>query len=266
MSTTEPEVISMDSSSRDGSYYRIRCGSRVKYLTVTQGTLHGDELLMPLYALPPLPYTADDWTKATITRREDNNELSASLSDAPLPSVKEVWHPESVDCLLLRRVAQLSVTTFECTREDRPGTTAIAKVARFEWEVPRIECESRVYRLLDGTGAAPRFLAHVAEQGRTIGLLVEKVEGRAAGIEDLEGCRAVLSQVHERGLLHGDVNRYNFIVGEAGVTLIDFETSCESRDAALLGAEMASLEEQLAETTGRGGGFVEESSDEEGTQ
>lgn len=257
-SATAPEVISMESSSRDKSYYRVRCGSRVKYLIVAQGILHGDELLMPLYALPPLPYTTDDWTTANISRREDTNELSVSLSSVPLASVKEVWHPESVDCLLLRRVDQLSATTFECTCGDRSETTAIAKVARFEWEVPGIERESHAYRLLEGTGVTPLFLAHVTEQGRTIGLLVEKVEGRAAAIEDLEGCRAVLSTVHERGLLHGDVNRYNFIVGDGGVTLIDFETSCESQDAALLAAEMASLEEQLVETTGRGAGFLPE--------
>ena len=103
-STIAAEVISMESSSRAESYYRIRCGSSVKYLTVTQGTLHGDELLMPLYALPPLPYTTDDWTNAIISRREDTNELSVSLSNVPLASVKEVWHPKSVDCLLLRRV------------------------------------------------------------------------------------------------------------------------------------------------------------------
>jgi hypothetical protein len=49
-----------------------------------------------------------------------------------------------------------------------PVTTIIAKIARFEWEIPRIERETSAYRLLDGSGLAPRFLGHIHENGRIV--------------------------------------------------------------------------------------------------
>lgn len=57
-----------------------------------------------------------------------------------------------------------------------------------------------------------------------IGFVLEKVAGRAAGIGDLVACREVLGRLHGRGVVHGDVNRFNFVVGEGGeVRIIDFE-------------------------------------------
>ncbi|WQF76425.1 hypothetical protein CDEST_01439 [Colletotrichum destructivum] len=141
MDSPLPEVISMESSARSDSCFRVRCGSPVKYIVTTQGTLHGDALLMPLFSLPPLPYSRDDWTVATISRSNETGELVPSLSNGTLLGVKEIWHPEMVDCLSLDRVERLSATAFECIRRrQQTGTvTTIAKVARFEWEIPRME-------------------------------------------------------------------------------------------------------------------------------
>lgn len=75
----------------------------------------------------------------------------------------------------------------------------IAKIARFEWEVPRIERETIAYQLLEGSGPAPRFLAHIHENGRIMGFLLEKLEGRHASIQDLSACEAVPKSFHERG-------------------------------------------------------------------
>jgi hypothetical protein len=38
---------------------------------------------------------------------------------------------------------------------------AVAKVARFEFEIPFIEAETRVYRVIDGHTAGPKFLGHL---------------------------------------------------------------------------------------------------------
>lgn len=49
-----------------------------------------------------------------------------------------------------------------------------------------------------------------------IGFVLEKLAGRAAGVEDLGACQEVLGRLHGMGVVHGDVNRFNFLVGEGG--------------------------------------------------
>lgn len=55
---------------------------------------------------------------------------------------------------------------------------------------------------------------------------MEKVDGQAAGISDLEGCRAVLRQVNASRVFHGNVNRYKFVVGEREVTVVNLDAGC----------------------------------------
>jgi tRNA A-37 threonylcarbamoyl transferase component Bud32 len=84
------------------------------------------------------------------------------------------------------------------------------------------------------------------------------VEGRHANPENLEACKADLKCLHDQRILHGDCNRYNFIVGADGkVTLIDLEGAKIDADAEMMEREMASLEEKLREESGLGGGFME---------
>ncbi|KAI9761649.1 MAG: hypothetical protein M4579_000883 [Chaenotheca gracillima] len=113
--------------------------------------------------------------------------------------------------------------------------------------------ESRSLRVLD---ILPLEILHqIHEHGRVIGLLLEKVEGREAGIEDLEQCTSMLKRLHELGLRHGDANRYNFVVGKSDIKVIDFENSQLDQDESLMRAELEGLAAQLKEETGRGGGF-----------
>lgn len=133
----------------------------------------------------------------------------------------------------------------------------IAKMARFDWEIPHIQRETKIYSLLEGTGIAPRFLGHIREQGRVIGILLEKVMGRHAGIEDLQICCSALRRLHGLGISHGDCNRYNFIVGiDNRVTLVDFENSTVGVNKDAMESEIAKLNEELTEESGRGGGFM----------
>jgi hypothetical protein len=80
----------------------------------------------------------------------------------------------------LEKTRQLTATTFEAVSRSifqialPSPVTMIAKIARFEWEMPRIEQETRAYQLLEDSGLAPRFLAHVHENGRIMGFYWRK--------------------------------------------------------------------------------------------
>ncbi|KAI9810376.1 MAG: hypothetical protein M1832_001357 [Thelocarpon impressellum] len=256
----------MDPSNETESDYRLQLGRRVVYLTVAPGTFDEDTLRDHaglLAALPPFPaHGAGTWTACCVGRDAGSGALSATFEARALPGVLPRWHAAAVDCLSLRREALLAPNTVLVSSAALAGP-AVAKCARFPFEIPRMAAETAAYaRLAGSTDVAPAFLGHVVEGGRVIGLLLEHIAGgRAAGPADLEECRAALQRVHARGLLHGDVNRYNFVVSAHGVRLVDFENSRLDAPRAAMGAEMASLAGQLAEDTGRGGGFVRDASD-----
>lgn len=58
------------------------------------------------------------------------------------------------------------------------------------------------------------------------------------------------------GLVHGDVNRYNFLVAEEGVKLLDFERLQENASPESKRRELESLRAELVDESGRGGGFI----------
>ena len=51
----------------------------------------------------------------------------------------------------------------------------------------------------------------MTEEGRVIGLLLQKVEGEFAGPEDHDVCKKATLEINAAGLVHGDVKRYNFM-------------------------------------------------------
>lgn len=103
-----------------------------------------------------------------------------------------------------------------------------------------------------GTALSPKFLAHITENGRVIGVLLEKIDGSPAGIDDLPKCEALVRSLHGQGLIHGDVNRYNLMVNNDMVKAVDFEHA-QVYNEQLARLEIDSLPEELAEETGRGG-------------
>jgi tRNA A-37 threonylcarbamoyl transferase component Bud32 len=134
--------------------------------------------------------------------------------------------------------------------------SVVAKIARFEFEVPRVETEIMVYQVIDGHGIGPAFLRHLIEHDRIIGFLLERVEGRCGAIGDLVACQGVIERLHSFGIVHGDLNRHNFILSASGATLIDFENSTQNRSREAIQKELDQLTEQLAEETGRGGNSI----------
>ncbi|KAI0867400.1 alpha-galactosidase A [Hypoxylon argillaceum] len=262
-SPMQPIILSMSVDDDDSveSEYRLRIGNQVKYLVISPGAFDRDTLSLPLQSLPPLPYN-EKWTVANISRDKTSGELKTSIVNRTLAGVKCQWNHNKVDCLELEKTKQLTAMVFEAVSHSiLPITlpsraTMIAKIARFEWELPRIEQETRADQLLKGYGLAPRFLAHVHENGRIVGFLLEKIEGRSASIQDLSVCEAALRKLHKLGLVHGDVNRYNFLITEEGAKLIDFECLRENASPESMSKELENLRAELVDESGRGGGFI----------
>ncbi|CAI7646524.1 unnamed protein product [Penicillium glandicola] len=258
-----PAVLSMEVDDEDSfeSEYRLRIGNQVKYIIISPKTFDRDTLSFPVQSLPNLPWS-DEWTVAHISRDETSGDLKTSISNRPLAGVKCQWHCTLLDCLELERIKPLTAAAFEAVSHPtlpiifQTSATVIAKIARFEWEIPRIERETRAYQLLEGSGLTPRFLGHIHENGRIMGFLLEKIEGHPASIQDLDICEAALGKLHELGFLHGDANRYNFLVTEEGVKLLDFECLQENASRESMREELESLRLELTEESGRGGGFI----------
>ncbi|KAJ5357014.1 hypothetical protein N7517_011623 [Penicillium concentricum] len=217
---------------------------------------------MPLSSLPKVPED-DTWNMAYVSRDPSSGRVAIDLQHRTFTGITDLWHPVSVDCLELKKIKQLTATAYEATYpyDGSSATTrspvVIAKVARFEWEIPRLSRETLVYRSLENTGLAPRFIGHVHEHGRVIGFILEKLQGREANINDLSSCQSALQRLHDIGIHHGDVNRYNFIVQDDTVLLIDFEKSqLHDSTTTCMQVEMDSLRDQLMEDTGRGAGLA----------
>ncbi|KAF5234123.1 hypothetical protein FAUST_7774 [Fusarium austroamericanum] len=212
----QPVVLSMEVDDDDSfeSYYRLRLGTQVKYVTISPGTFDRDTLSFPVPSLPRFPDN-EEWTIAYLSRDETSGELKTTVSSPTRLGIHQ-WHQTRIDCLDLEKTKSLTPMVFQAVSHSTilPSDTMITKIARFEWEMPRMEQETRAYQLLEGSRLAPRFLGHIHENGRVMGFLLEKLEGRSASIQDLDACETALGKLHELGLLHGDANRYNFLFTE----------------------------------------------------
>ena len=132
--------------------------------------------------------------------------------------------------------------------------TVVAKFARLAWEIDAPENECAAYQWIEGPGIGPKFLGHLIEEGRVIGFLMEMItNARHASPDDLGLCRKSLSKLHKLGIVHGDVNKHNFLIGDAHATLVDFECARKCEDKRAFKEELRSLPKQLSDTSGKGG-------------
>lgn len=248
--------------------YRLHVGSKIVYLTIPVGTFDDATMCRPdllISALPPVPSTP--FTRMYVSRASDNS-LAAATSTDPLPEVNPVlhWHPRRIDVLSLKKLTRYRAGVHQVEFE---GNVAVAKIAVFDWNVRSIEREIWAYGRLederdehpDQSLIGPAVLGLLTESagGRVIGFLMEKVKGRSAGVEDLERCAALVKRVHALGMIHGDLNRYNFVVddSEGRVMLLDWEHAepvdlAKEEERARAEEELRSLPEELTEATGRG--------------
>lgn len=99
-----------------------------------------------------------------------------------------------------------------------------------------------------------RFLGYLTEDGRVIGFVMERIfNARHAGPEDLESCHQTLSQLHRLGVLHGDTNRFNFLIRGSRAILIDFDRARKCGDQDALLKEFENLPGRLQDPSMRGG-------------
>jgi len=90
-----------------------------------------------------------------------------------------------------------------------------------------------------------------------MGFLIERIEDRHGNIGDLGSCQSIVKRLHSLGIVHGDLNRHNFIIGPSRTTLIDFENARKDGSKEAMQEEFARLAEQLTEETGRGSGLFQ---------
>ncbi|KAI4110823.1 MAG: hypothetical protein LQ339_001099 [Xanthoria mediterranea] len=233
------------------THYRLsENGDRIVYISIDAGVYDEDDYCFPpvlLDLLPRLP--SGDWNRGHITRTEERPEPHfAWTTSADLPGIAPMWHSRQVEFSRLEICTKVMPNVAEAFHPELGDV--IAKYARFEWEVAPYQSETEVYHWLHGHNMGPNFLGHLTEGGRVIGFLLQKLSGRHACFQDLARCEDVLRKLHSLDILHGDVNRHNFLVDEEQVVLIDFETSVRSQDDGEKTKELQSLKKELLDDSG----------------
>jgi len=248
--------LSVDDTGLESYFHILVDGRHFKYISIASGVYDVEDLTFPqalLPKLPPLP--SGEWTLGHIAKAEDNiTPHFAWTTQRIFSSIQHTWHPAFIDYLSLTIGKMLLPNVYEATT---PSFSApvIVKLARFPWETDYYDQETQAYSWIEGHGIAPKLLGHVTEGERVIGFLLEKVHGRQAGRADLHLCQTALSRLHARGILHGDVNRHNFLVQPSRAYLVDFETARKTDEQQALDSELESLEGQICSDWRRGGNY-----------
>jgi predicted Ser/Thr protein kinase len=247
MNTRELQAAGMDASPDSESLYRFRADSYVLYVVLQP---HCTSIPDPFdYGFPPavrklLPPTID--SAFNMVHISSSGELA--FTTTKLKGVDTIWHPTIIDVTTLPVVRQIKANVFKVKYA---GEYAVAKIARFEFEVPYIEAETQSYQVLNGLGLGPKFLAHLSENGRPMGMLIECLDGRRPTKDDFKACSRVLRRLHSQGWAHRDINRDNFVVVGSEAKLLDFEESGPATEQER-SAEMEKLYQELIDESGRG--------------
>ncbi|KXT08084.1 hypothetical protein AC579_10449 [Pseudocercospora musae] len=244
----------------EDAVYRMMVGEAVGYVMMPANLFDEDTMCRPYLLIPRLPrLPPGPWTRVQISRKSQHGPLEVNATNDPLPAVESTWHQQRIDVLGLPKIKDYRSNVYEVVYQGEP---AIAKIAAFDWDLQRIDRETWAYSVLDryqrqnsqSCRIAARFLGHLTENDRVMGILLEKLEGQYASVGRLEACEEALRSFHKMGLVHGDVNRYNFIVAKNSgrVKLVDFEHA-ENFDEGKAHKEIESLASELSEQSGRGG-------------
>ncbi|KAH7355974.1 alpha-galactosidase A precursor [Pyrenochaeta sp. MPI-SDFR-AT-0127] len=234
----------------------------IKYVTVDPYIFDDMDLIFEptlIKILRPL-LPAGDWNHARIFQATSseksssgNAEVQVETSTQVQPGILGIWHSLAIDYLELEVGSHLRSNVCEATCSKIPGQFVV-KFARFHYEIARLERETTAYKWIDGHNIGPKFLGHLTEHGRVIGFAMSKIEeARHATLDDLDICRQALRRLHTLGIKHGDTNKHNFLIHPHGVTMIDLDFAEQNATEAELNEELYGLEQQLADTSGKGG-------------
>lgn len=254
------QVLQASVDPEDESEFRILIDNKfVKYITIDGGLYDRDEMCFGpslISLLPPLPL--GNWNKGHISRNPTTGAIHFSaVSKTRLQGITNTWHPTQIDHLELRMGRKIRSNLYEATCP-RFSSTIIAKFARFSWEVPWLEKETVAYKWIEGHQIGPAFLGHLAEEGRIIGFIMAGiVDFHHATPDDFHLCHLALLKLHQLGIKHGDINKHNFLIHDGKATLVDFDNALREANADELEAELHGLQDQLRDTSGRGGRVVE---------
>jgi len=175
------------------------------------------------------------------------------FSKVKLASIGSLWHAKTYKLLSLTSEARLkpNIKRVSPAQFDR---SIIAKYAIWEWDIGYYAVESQVYSWLRNHDIGPKFLSQITEgEDRVIGFLMEDIQGRHAGIANLQTCENEVRKLHALNIVHGNLNRHNFLIGDKGkAVLIDFETAKRPNEAAEMESELAGLEAALRDESGKG--------------
>lgn len=260
METSNTETVQLLQASADreyGSYLRIAVnGTSIKYLVVDPGIYNTMDLCCGPLLIPQLPnLPSGDWNEAKIRKDAQTGQgYFTEMVKLDLPGIKEIWHPTVIEYLELQFEDNLRGNDIFKATHPKFSQPVVAKFARFAPEIPWVEAETRAYRWIDGHNIGPKFLGHISENGRIIGFIVEFVDNvEHAEIGDLPLCQVALGRLHQLGIKHGDNNKYNMLVHDGRVTLIDFDFAQKTDDPEDLKDEMDSLSAKLLDTSFEGG-------------
>ncbi|KAE8327672.1 hypothetical protein BDV39DRAFT_192615 [Aspergillus sergii] len=246
------EVLSLDLEEND-FLYRIRRDSRIVYVSILDGDIlppdYRTDGFLVLAKLQNIPKWNDKWK--TLTVRNTGQGIESSPDEFPPHrlDLEQFVHPSTiyVNILDLTTVSRIS---YRISRVRYGDKVCVLKIARFKHEIQSLQHEVSIYSKLMATEFlfCPKFIGFVYEdtKDRTIGFLMEDISGRTPSIQDLKDCTETVRLLHEYGIVHGDLNKYNLLVTEEGVKLFDFEVSAAKEDA-----DPGSTEDELKGLTAR---------------
>lgn len=241
----------------DVSEYRFLVnGKDIKYITVDSGVIPSEYISFEPVLKSFLPnFPPDDWNSGHVTKHQTTGDaFFATTTRSNFQGVENTWHGTKIDHLQLTWISRIrqNIRLITCSLFEQP---VVYKFAEFPWQIPMMEAETTAYSWIHGECIGPRFLGHVTEAGRVMGFLIEYVPGRAARTEDLHQCQSVLGKLHSLAIKHGDINKHNFLIqeGKEEAVIVDFETMVRCHDKQELLREFEGLQEQLLESSGRGG-------------
>ncbi|KAI1745862.1 hypothetical protein F4680DRAFT_442136 [Xylaria scruposa] len=263
---TDIEVIAqaVDYHDKNVSKYRFLVdGKHARYVSIAPGMFpldvrrFGPALIVELPPFPP-----GDWTYGLIAPDPRTRwPVFRQLSNNPLPKIENTWHPTRIDHLELREIDR-SRTNVRLVTHPLFKRPVIVKLAEFPWHIPDLGAETAAYEWLEDKGVGPKFLGHVTEAGRIMGIILENVgETRPAEPRDLKACRAALAKLHSFGIKHGSIHKNNFLVRGKKVILVDFKGAGRSVSNDELEAEYQLVRTAVCDPYGWG--LPEEEEEEE---
>ena len=218
----------------DNYLYRIKRGKRIVYINILGGDIFPSdwrraERAAVLKRMRLLPKWKEEWKTLTV-RRNSQGDVESTPDEFPPHGLDLGQLALPCDQFFnLQDLAPLSKVSSNIFRVRCDGVIRILKLSHFGHIIPYLQQEISVYSALKSSGfpLAPEFIGFVYEETktRTIGFVMEEIVGDHPGIQNLEHCTRTARLLHKFGFVHGDLNRYNFIMTEHGAKLLDFESA-----------------------------------------